>query len=307
MVDPLKIPLHQFSIFRQTENLWHRPVRIVAFEPGDGPWAEDDHPVSRFTAERFLPGVGDHVEFFPGQRHGEYRRGRIADGQAGTVRGNPISVRDTDSRSGSVPHEDDVPLRVGRLQIGQLTVVRLQNPCVLQAQLAGDVRRPSAGKTVPDQNVHRSRTQKGPQGHFQGPGVRSGHDAQQVIVGQTEKFAALGNGFGQPGLAFGRSVGPAQDRRRKGLRRPSRPLGARARGKVRAGRTHSRFHHEIPLGPGTIWRTSHCSHRAGWRGWKRPFPIRFLPGPRPRSWFRPACRPTGRRRWPRCRPPHRRP
>ena len=89
----LEDSLDDLAAFGHAENLRQRPGRRVALEPRDRARREDQHAMGGFTAERLLPGEGHDIELRPFQRLRERGRGRVADGQAGAVGGDPVGIR----------------------------------------------------------------------------------------------------------------------------------------------------------------------------------------------------------------------
>ena len=107
-----------------------------------------------FAAQHLLPGEGDDIEFVPGQIHREGGRGRIANGQAFAVRGDPIAVRHAHARRGAVPQEDDVVAwGPSVFQIGQLAIAGFDDARVFQLQLLDDVGDPILAEALPGEHV----------------------------------------------------------------------------------------------------------------------------------------------------------
>ncbi len=65
-------------------------------------------PWRGLAAQHLLPGERDHIELGPIERLREGGRGRVADGQALAVGGDPVAVRHAHAGGGAVPGEDDV-------------------------------------------------------------------------------------------------------------------------------------------------------------------------------------------------------
>ena len=70
------------------------------------------------AAHDLLPRVGDYVELFPGQVHGEDRGRGVADGQALAVSGDPLAIGHLHPRGRAVPRKDHVAVAVDQGQVG---------------------------------------------------------------------------------------------------------------------------------------------------------------------------------------------
>ena len=117
----LEDALDQLAALGQPEDLGQRPGRrhgSPAARPRAAPRIST--PCAALAAEHLLPGEGGDIELVPGQVDGERRRGRVADGEARAVVGDPVAVGHAHARSGAVPGEDDVAVGVDRGEIGQL-------------------------------------------------------------------------------------------------------------------------------------------------------------------------------------------
>ncbi len=91
--------------------------------------------------------------FLPGNIHGEHRGGRVGDGQAGALVGDPVAIRHPHTRYGAVPGEDDVTAEVDLRQIGQLAIFGDQGANVGQLELPGDVGDPAQAEALLGQQI----------------------------------------------------------------------------------------------------------------------------------------------------------
>ena len=85
-----------------------------------------------FAAERLLPGEGHHIELAPFQRLREGGGGRVANGQAGPVGGDPVGIGDAHARGRAVPGEHHVACRIDLAQVGQFAVGGFERDDVLE-------------------------------------------------------------------------------------------------------------------------------------------------------------------------------
>jgi hypothetical protein len=101
------------------------------------------------AAQHLLPGEGDDIELGQSQVHGEGGRGRVADRQALAVVGDPVAVRHAHARGRAVPGEDDIAVRVDRLEVGISPYGAFKRAHVLELELLHDVRDPAFAKAFP--------------------------------------------------------------------------------------------------------------------------------------------------------------
>ena len=153
MVSPLKIASENLPPVVRRKILGSGQRRRVALEPLDGARAQHQHAVRALAAHHLLPGPGDDIELGPRQVHGEDGRGRVADGEALAIVGDPVAVRHLHARGRAVPGEDDVVRPVDGLEIGDLAVARLQDARVLELELLGHVGDPAFAEALPGQHV----------------------------------------------------------------------------------------------------------------------------------------------------------
>ena len=193
-----------------------------------------------FAAQRLLPGEGHDIELGPVEILGEGGAGGVADGDAFTVGGDEIGVRDADARGGAVPGEDEVGVLAHLGQVRQLAIRRIQD-LGRQLQLLGHVGDPVLAEALEGQQLHRLGAQHRPHRHFHGAGVRTGHDADQEIVRNLEHLARAVDRFLQPRLAQLGAMRTAKNRVLEILGGPAGALGARAGRKLGASRAHGRL------------------------------------------------------------------
>ena len=95
--------------------------------------------MSAFSAEDFLPAVGNNVELFPWHIHGKDRRRGVADGQAGAVVANPVSILNFNASRGAIPRENGVVIRVSLREIRKMSVISGVGINVVELELLGDI------------------------------------------------------------------------------------------------------------------------------------------------------------------------
>ena len=192
------------------------------------------------AAQRLLPGEGHDIELGPVEILGEGGAGGVADGDAFTVGGDEVGVRDADARGGAVPGEDQVGVLAHLGQVRQLAVRRIQN-FGRQLQLLGHVGDPVLAEALEGQQLDRLGTQHRPHRHFHGAGVRSGHDADQEVVRNLQHLAGAFDRVLQARLAQLRAVRAAEHGVLEIFGGPAGALGARAGRKLGASRAHGRL------------------------------------------------------------------
>ena len=218
----------------------------MAFQPGDGAGAQDQHAVRGFAAQHLLPGEGDDIQLVPGQVHGEGGRGGVADGQAFAVGGDPVAIGHFHAAGGAVPQKDHVAVPAG-LQLGKLAIGRLAH-LGLEFQLLDRVGDPVFAETFPGKDIDLARAQQRPHRHFHRAGVRCRDNADAIVGGNAEQQPRPLDGVLQLGFAGFGAVGPSHQRALEGFRGPARALGAGTGRKKRPRGTHSRvsyFRHTV--------------------------------------------------------------
>ena len=105
---PFKQAADKLAATGHPENFGQRPGGLIGFKSLDGARGQNEDAVAAFSAEHFLPGIGDHIELGPGHRHRKYRTRGIGDAEAGAIIGNPVAVRHPDTRGGAIPGENHI-------------------------------------------------------------------------------------------------------------------------------------------------------------------------------------------------------
>ncbi len=182
----------------------------------------------RLPAQHFLPGPGDNIEFFPRQFHREHGGGRIANGEALAVLGDPVTVRHPHAGGRAVPGEDDIAGPVGRGKVGNFAIAGGNHLGIFKLELLDDIRRPTRTEAFPRQHGDGTRTQQRPERHLYRASVRARHDTDLVVIGNAEQRALSIDHRFQSRLAFARAMGPAKKRIFKILEGPSGALCAGA-------------------------------------------------------------------------------
>ncbi len=196
--------------------------------------------MGRFAAQNLLPREGGHIQLVPRQVHRKGGRGRVTDGEAVAVVGDPVAVGHAHARGGAVPGEDNVVvLGVDAREINDLAVLSDLGLCV-DFQLLDHVSYPARAERLPCQHLDFACAQHRPHGHFHRAGVRRGNDTDFVIGGDVQNFAGGFDRLFQLCLANSGTVRAAQGRISQLIKRESRVLGTGARRKTRIGRTRCR-------------------------------------------------------------------
>ncbi len=106
------------------EDLGHRPMRRIAFQPRHRIGRQHQNAMRGFAAQHLLPGESGGIELVPGQIHRKRRRGGVADGDAIAVGGNPITIGNLHARGGAVPQKDGVAI-LGGFQVRDFAIAGL--------------------------------------------------------------------------------------------------------------------------------------------------------------------------------------
>ena len=162
---------------------------------------------------------------------GEGRRGRVADGQAGAVGGDPVGVRHADAAGRAVPGEDHVAGRIDAAEVGDLAVVGGADVGV-ELQLLDDIGHPACAEAFPGEHGDRARAEQRPDRHLHRAGVGGRDDAEPVVGGKPKQRVRALDRLGEPRLAERRSVRPAERARVEKFERPARRLGAGTGGEM---------------------------------------------------------------------------
>jgi hypothetical protein len=167
------------------------------------------------------------------QRLRESRARRVADRQPGAVGGDPPAIRHPHARCGAVPGEHHVAGEIHLGEVGQLAVIRLDDPYVREAELLHHIRNPAGAKALPGEHVDAARAEQRPQRHFHRTCIGRGNDADAVVRRNAKDAAGLVDGFLEARLARLGAMRPAEQRTLKNLGGPARPLGGGAGGETR--------------------------------------------------------------------------
>ena len=151
MVSPSKMPSIELAAFGHAKDFRQRPRRRVAFEARHRARRQDQHAVRGFAAQRLLPREGHDIELGPFERLREGGRGRVANGQARAIGGDPVGVRHAHARGGAVPGEDHVACRIDLGEIGQFAVAGAEHGHVLELELLDHVDDPAFAERFPGQ------------------------------------------------------------------------------------------------------------------------------------------------------------
>mmetsp|Transcript_6482 Transcript_6482/g.8956 ORF Transcript_6482/g.8956 Transcript_6482/m.8956 type:complete len:253 (-) Transcript_6482:571-1329(-) len=102
----------ELSSLGHAEDFGQRAVRSVTLQTFNSLRRQDDHTVGTFTSENLLPGVGRDIHLRPVDVHSEHSRRSVIESQACSVVRNPVEVRNSDSRGGTVKGKHDVVIWV---------------------------------------------------------------------------------------------------------------------------------------------------------------------------------------------------
>ena len=183
IVSPLKMPsislppLVRRKIFGSGRGAGSRSSRSTARG------LKHQHAVRRLAAERLLPAEGADIDLRPVDVLREGRRGRVADGEAGAVGGDPVGVGHAHAAGRAVPGEDDVARRIDPAEVADLAIIGGAD-FGIELQLLGDVGHPAGAEALPRQHGHRPRAEQRPDRHLHRAGVGGGDDAEPVVGGQ---------------------------------------------------------------------------------------------------------------------------
>ena len=161
------------------------------------------------TAQNLLPGEGRYIELVPRHVISKHGGGRIVEGQSFAVVRDPVAIGNARTRGGSVPGEDDVIAEIDRRQIGNFAIGRIQDGGV-QLELFVDIGNPTFTEAFPRKHRDRPCAEHRPHRHFDGAGVRTGHNADPVRIGHLQHFAHQVDGKLQTRLADLGAVRAAQ-------------------------------------------------------------------------------------------------
>jgi len=198
--------------------------------------------VLRFAAHHLLPAVGGGIELRPVHFLREDRAGGVVDGDAFTARLQPVGVRDHRARGSAVPGKHHVIALRDRGEIGNLAIIGGQHLEVGQLELLHRVLNPDIAEALPRRDRHRARgIEHRPHRRFDRAGVRCGHDAHQIIIGDAEQFAGEVDRVLQTRLAQRRTVRAAERFGFELVQRPAGEFCRGTRGKKRALRLKRRL------------------------------------------------------------------
>ena len=206
-----------------------------------------------FAAHNFLPREGYNIQFVPSQILCKRSRGRVTDGQTSAVCRDEIAVRYAYARSGAVPCEHNVVVKVHFGEINDFAVFSGVN-VGFDFQLFHNVGDPASAEGFPSDHFSRAFAQQRPHSHFNRAGVGRRNDADVVVSRDAQNFTGVFDGCFQLFFADSCAVRAAQRRISKLVQRKGGDFGAWARRKTRIGRTRCR---------------SFDSHRC--------YPLRYMP------------------------------
>lgn len=135
------------------------------------------------AAQHLLPREGRDIDLVPRQVIGEHRAGRVGEGQALAVVGDPVAVGHAHARGGAVPGEEDVVRPVDRIQVRDLAVIGAQDGGI-ELQLLDRVGHPALTEAFPGERGDGAGAEHGPHRHLERAGVGAGDDADAVGVGE---------------------------------------------------------------------------------------------------------------------------
>ena len=235
IVSPLKMPSISLPPLVSRKIFGKRPGRNVALQPLDRAGSEDQHAVAALPAQHLLPGVGGDIDLVPGQVLRERRRGRVADGEARAVVGDPVAVRHTHARGRAVPGEDDVARHVDRREIGEPAIIGPRDGRV-ELQLLDHVGHPALAEAFPGEQGDRARPEQAPQGHLDRAGIGGGHDADAVAGGHAAAHAGSIRWHGRAAPCRASSGASGRAIRSPAFREPSPAASRRGRKRKKGAR-----------------------------------------------------------------------
>src|SRR5213075_1016809 len=102
----------------------------------------------RLAAERLLPAEGADIDLGPVDRLSEGGRGRVANGEAAAVGGDPIGIGDPHAAGRAVPGDDQVAGRIDTGQVGDFAIAGGPD-FGIELELPGDVGDPALTEALP--------------------------------------------------------------------------------------------------------------------------------------------------------------
>mmetsp|Transcript_25567 Transcript_25567/g.35997 ORF Transcript_25567/g.35997 Transcript_25567/m.35997 type:complete len:227 (+) Transcript_25567:372-1052(+) len=167
-----------------------------------------------FSTQNLLPRVGCNIKLFPGHVHGKASRRGITKSQTCTVIRNEVaSLRDTNTRGGSIEGEANIVFRIDLGKIGKLTIVGsmfINFHSVTQLQVRDGIPEPSLTEGFPMTNVNIASTKHVPHGHFVCTSIRGRHNSNQVVIRDTQDTLCFGNSQGKTLLSNLGTMGSSQ-------------------------------------------------------------------------------------------------
>jgi len=229
----------QFATLGHAEDLGQGPSGCVAFQPFDSAGAEDDHAMCRLAAHDLLPGKGGDIELVPRQILRECSRGRIADCQALTIRGDRIAIGNTHARGCAIPCEDNIGVEVDTGEIHDLAVVS-RHDLRVELELFDNIGHPTSTEAFPSDHRAGARTQKRPHRHFNSARIRGWHDADAIIGRHAQNGAGFFDGVFEFGFPDSCTMRTPKRCISQFIQGPDGGFGAGARRKTRISRPRGR-------------------------------------------------------------------
>src|SRR6476646_38937 len=109
------------------------------------------------SAERFLPGESDRIEFRPIELLRESCRRSVTYREALSISGDPVAIRYPHAGCRAVPGKDHIVCKIDPAKVRQFPVGRFDNGDVLELELLFDVGDPTFAERFPGQHRHRTR------------------------------------------------------------------------------------------------------------------------------------------------------
>jgi len=205
----LKHALGERALGDEAKHLGQRPGGGVVLKPLDRTRTKDQHAMTAFATEHFLPAEGRDVDLVPREVIGEHRARRVGKAQPFAVVGDPVAVRDADARSGAVPGEEHVVRPVDLGEVGYLAVIGA-NDGRIELELLRSIGDPALAEALPCERRDGPLPKHRPHRHFKSAGVGPRHDADAVGVGKLKHLAHQVDAIGEARLADLRTMRAAE-------------------------------------------------------------------------------------------------
>ena len=166
----------------------------------------------RFSAQHFLPGPGDDIQFRPGQIHRKGRAGRVTNRKPFAVGADEIGIGQAHAAGRAIPDKNHIALGINRTKIRQLAIGRIKHARIGKLQLLEHIGGPILGEGFPHQNINPARAEHGPKRHLNRARIRRRHNAKPPICRHAKDGFGKRDHLGQLRLGCRGAVAAAKQR-----------------------------------------------------------------------------------------------